>query len=115
MRESGKDAKVYLDDIRRAIAKIKSFTGKMDEAAFSRNEMAFDATVRNLEIIGEAVAKLPSPFREKHRKIEWRKIVGMRNRLIHGYDEVDRRIVWNVVKNDIPKLEAELKKIKEKK
>jgi len=111
MRDSAKDATVYLDDMKVAIAKIKSYVGKRGKEEFWKDGMAFDATIRNLEIIGEAAAKLPATFRAKHKTIEWRKIVGMRNRLIHRYDEVDQEIVWNVIKKDIPELDEALGKI----
>ncbi|MBI4680136.1 MAG: DUF86 domain-containing protein [Nitrospirae bacterium] len=76
-----------------------------------KNELLMDAVVRNLEIIGEASSKLSVFFRKKHDGIEWRKIIGMRNRIIHAYDTVNFEIVWNVVKKDLPALKKELEKI----
>jgi len=70
-----------------------------------------DAVVRNLEIIGEASSKLTAPFRIKHKEIEWRKIIGMRNRIIHAYDTVNFEIVWDVVREDLPELKKKLKAI----
>lgn len=68
-----------------------------------------DAVVRNLEIIGEAASKLTSQFRKNNKHIEWRKIIGMRNRIIHAYDIVNFEIVWDVVQEDLPVLRKKLK------
>ena len=66
------------------------------------------AMTRLVEIIGEAVDRIPTDFQKEHPEIEWAQIVGMRNRLIHGYDEVDLNILWSVVKRDIPVLIGQL-------
>lgn len=113
MRDAEKDAKVYLEDMLGAIAKIKKFTAGMSKGRFRANKMAFDATVRNLEILGEAASKLPSSFRNENKGIEWARIIGMRNRLIHAYDDVNFDIVWSAVKYDVPDLERKLKAIKQ--
>ena len=65
---------------------------------------------RLLEIIGEAAARLPPEERARYPEIPWTDIVGMRNRLIHGYDEVDLDIVWQVVQGDLPGLVAGLER-----
>ena len=62
------------------------------------------ALTRLVEVIGEAADRVPNNFQEKHSEVGWGQIIGMRNRLIHGYDEVDFDILWNVVKKDIPLL-----------
>ena len=62
------------------------------------------ALTRSIEIIGEAANRVPEGFQEKHPNIEWAQIVGMRNRLIHGYDEVDLDFLWSVVEKDLPVL-----------
>ncbi|MEW6267197.1 MAG: HepT-like ribonuclease domain-containing protein [Thermodesulfobacteriota bacterium] len=62
------------------------------------------ALVRLLEIIGEAATRVSREYRENHPEIQWGPIVGLRNRLIHGYDEVDFDIMWNVIKDDLPPL-----------
>ena len=66
------------------------------------------AIVRLLEIVGEAAARVPADVRQAHPKIPWSQIIGMRNRLIHGYDQVDLDVVWAVVTSDLPALVAEL-------
>jgi len=69
------------------------------------------ALTRLIEIIGEAANRVPREFQEDHTDIPWMEIVGMRNRLIHGYDEVDLDFLWSVVRNDLPSLIKQLNKI----
>jgi uncharacterized protein with HEPN domain len=75
---------------------------------FQSNETLRRAFVRSLEIIGEAARKLPEEFRARHSSIEWRKIAGMRDRLIHGYFGVDYDLVWDVVQSRIPVLRQQV-------
>lgn len=106
-----KDNLVYIDDILDAIKKIRKYTRGVTKDEFIKNGMVVDAVIRNLEIIGEASSKLSPAFRREQAKIEWRKIIGMRNRIIHSYDTVDHAIIWDVIKHDLPGLESNLKKI----
>ncbi|RPI94941.1 MAG: DUF86 domain-containing protein [Chloroflexi bacterium] len=69
------------------------------------------ALTRLVEIIGEAANRVPDEFRNDHSEIPWMEIIGMRNRLIHGYDEVDFDFLWNVIRNDLPGLIKQLNKI----
>ncbi len=67
--------------------------------------------VRLLEIVGEAAARVPTDEREKYPGIPWSEIVGLRNRLIHGYDQVNFDLLWEIVQNDLPPLITELEKM----
>lgn len=69
------------------------------------------ALTRLVEIIGEAASRVSKPTREKYRQIPWADIVGMRNRLIHGYDVVDLNLLWNTVETDLPQLIEQLEEI----
>ena len=71
------------------------------------------ALVRLMEIVGEAAARVSPDFQDAHANIPWMKITGLRNRLIHGYDEVDFDILWNIIKNDLPLLISNLETILE--
>jgi len=67
--------------------------------------------VRLLEIVGEAAGRVPTEERARHPDIGWAEIVGLRNRLIHGYDSIDFDILWQIVSNDLPPLIAALEKV----
>ena len=69
------------------------------------------ATLRCLEIIGEAASHVPESLRQQHPRIPWPQIIGTRNRLVHGYDLVNYDIIWSTVTEDLPPLIAELEKI----
>jgi len=111
VNDEKKDPDIYLQDILSSIAKIKEFTKGMDAHAFSSNALVQDAVIRNIEIIGEAASKLPADFRKAYKEMEWEDIVGMRNKLIHAYSDVDSAIVWDVVEHDLPALEEKIGKI----
>jgi len=111
VNDEKKDPDVYLQDILSSMAKIKDFTQGMDARAFSANALVQDAVIRNIEIIGEAASKLPADFRKTHKEMEWGDVVGMRNKLIHAYSDVDSAIVWDVVAHDLPRLEEKIRKI----
>jgi uncharacterized protein with HEPN domain len=86
--------KVYLKDILKAIKKIENYVENLNFRKFSTNELVQDATVRNLEIIGEAVKKIPKEIKNKYPEIAWKKIAGLRDILIHEYFGVDLDILW---------------------
>jgi uncharacterized protein with HEPN domain len=99
-----RDYRLYLDDIIEAIRRIKEFTNRMDFDSFKADIKTQDAVVRNLEIIGEASARLPKAARQSAAEIEWRKIVGIRNILAHGYFGISLPIIWDVVQNKLDEL-----------
>jgi len=78
---------------------------------FSKDEKTIDAVIRNLEIIGEAVRKVPDSVKTTHSDIDWFAIIGMRNIIIHEYFGVDIEEVWKTIKKDIPELESTIKAI----
>lgn len=103
-----KDPIIYLDHIRTCIQKIVDYTDGSTEADFLKNSMIQDAVIRNFEIIGEASKQLSVDFRAKYPEIEWKKISGMRDKLIHDYIGVDLWAVWAVVENILPKLAIQI-------
>lgn len=92
----------------------KSITEGINEDGFLKNSLIQDAVIRNFEIIGEATKKLNDDFRAKYSKIEWKKIAGMRDKLIHDYIGVDLWAVWGVVENIIPILDNQIEEILKK-
>ncbi len=99
-----RDYRLYLDDIIEAIRRIRAFTDRMDFDAFKEDIKTQDAVVRNLEIIGEASGRLPEAVRHAAPGIEWRKVVGIRNILAHGYFGISLPIIWDVVQNKLDDL-----------
>lgn len=98
-----------LDHAREAAAMIQ---GKV-RADLQRERMLELALVRLVEIIGEAASRVSVEGQAKYSSIPWAEIIGMRNRLIHGYEEIDPDILWNTIEHDLPPLIAELEKILE--
>lgn len=118
-----RDDTVYLRHILDAIGLIEEYTGEMTEDEFLSNSMAHDAVVRQtlaphcvrcsagVEIIGEAARNISDEFREKHSKLPWGKMTGIRNKIIHEYFNINYAIVWDTVKDDLPLLKNSIKKI----
>jgi uncharacterized protein with HEPN domain len=94
----------YIRHILDEIEYILSQLPGHDYQSFSKNETLKRAFVRSLEIVGEAAKKIPKQVQDQQPEIEWRKISGMRDRLIHGYFGVDYKIVWDVAQTKMPAL-----------
>ena len=107
-----RDYKVYVDDVLTSIHKIKVYTKGLSKKRFLGDEKTIDAVVRNLEIIGEAINNIPEEIRSRYPNVEWRKISGLRNILVHEYFGIDTEIIWDIVRNKIPELEKEIRKIR---
>ncbi len=103
-----KDDRVYLLHIRDAIRGVLRYTAGGREAFFS-DEMTQDAVVRKLEVIGEATKHLSEPFRSAHPEVPWKRMAGMRDKVIHEYFGVDLTIVWRTAIEDVPKLAPALR------
>ncbi|BBO18724.1 conserved hypothetical protein [Candidatus Brocadia pituitae] len=84
----------YLNDIMESISDIREFTKGMTVEDFAKDRKTIKAVIRSLEIIGEAVSKIPQHVRAKYPEISWQEIVGMRNKIIHEYFGIDLDIVW---------------------
>jgi uncharacterized protein with HEPN domain len=102
----------YLDDMIIFSQKVLAYTEGLDQESFEADRKSYDATLRNLELIGEAATHIPDAIRESFPTIHWRQVVATRNRLIHGYLGIDNEILWSIIQDDIPDLLKELKRIK---
>ena len=111
MPKSSRGMKLFMGDILEAIRKIKLYTEGMNYDEFLKDDKTKDAVLRNLEIIGEAVKNLPAEVKKKHPKINWRVVVGMRDKHIHEYFGVSYQIVWETIKSDLPSFERQISKI----
>lgn len=105
---------VYILDMLRFANKVVINTKNHDFQSFVSLEIVFDATIRNLELIGEAATKVPDTIRQAHEEIPWRRIIATRNRLIHGYLGIDNQIIWSIIEKDIPILVENLGRMIEK-
>ncbi len=99
-----KDDKTYLAHILEAIEKIKSYLADVSFEQFADNEMMVDAIVRELEIIGEASNNLSDDFHVKYPDVSFRDATDMRNFLVHEYFAVNKKVVWETCKGNLPKL-----------
>lgn len=81
----------------------------MSQAAFAGDAKTFDAVIRNLEVIGEAPKTVPEAVRSQHLEVDWKKIAGLRDILIHQYFGVDAELIWDIIQNKLPALEEQVR------
>lgn len=103
--------KIRLQHILDAILEIEDYVKNIDYAAFSKNSMIRFACIKQMEIIGEASNHISDEIKSKFTTVEWEQIVGMRNIFVHEYFGVDLKIVWEIIKNDIPDLKVKILEI----
>jgi uncharacterized protein with HEPN domain len=106
-----RDPALLLKDIHAACGHIVGFVSGMDYPRFAADVKTSSATIRQLEIIGEAARGIPEDIKSAHPEIHWRDMAAMRDRLIHGYAGVDLKLVWETVQTDIPALHARIGKL----
>jgi uncharacterized protein with HEPN domain len=110
-----KEPKDYLRHIQDECIYIISVSENLIYEDFLGNETLKRASVRSLEIIGEATKKIPADFKVKWKSIQWKNMAGMRDRLIHDYIGVNYSIVWDVMKNKIPEMNKQISEFLDKK
>lgn len=108
---SKRNWKLFVVDILESIKKIERYIAGFSYNEFINDEKTIDAVVRNLEIIGEATNQIPMEIRQRNKEVPWSQIVGLRNRLIHGYFVIDYEIVWYIANNELPELKKQIEKI----
>ena len=106
-----RDYKVYLDDIVEAISKIKSYMAHLTQTQFVEDSKTIDAVTRSLEIIGEAIKCIPEGVRSNYPAVEWKKIAGLRDILIHEYFGIDTDIIWDIIQRKLPSLLTQMQMI----
>jgi uncharacterized protein with HEPN domain len=106
-----KDPRIFLDHIRYSISLIEEYSLNVTKDDFLSSTQLQDSIIRRIEIIGEAVKKLPDGMRRRYPDIQWKEIIGMRDILAHGYLSVDLELTWKVVTQEIPKLKDKIEKI----
>ena len=109
-----KDALIFIQHIIENVGNIESFSKDITKEEFSKDILRQNAIIRSIEVIGEAAKNLPSDFKKKHQTIPWKDIAGMRDKLIHNYFGVDLKIVWKVIKEDLPKLKKDIQGVLDK-
>ena len=106
---SEREWRFYWSDMTGFCEKVLLFSQGLQQAQFVADAMCFDATVRNLELVGEAASHIPQEIRNAHPAIPWRMLIATRNQLIHGYLGLDNDILWSIVQTDVPVLLHQLK------
>ncbi len=102
----------YVADMITFAENVMSYTDSFDLDRFVNSGITYDATLRNLELIGEAATHIPQEVREQYENIPWRMMIATRNKLIHGYLGIDNDTLWSIIQTDIPELLANLQQIK---
>jgi len=109
---NGRNWCLYVDDMISFAEKVLVYTNGLDRQQFDASGLTYDATVRNLVLIGEAATRIPASVRESVPHIQWRLIIAMRNRLIHGYLGIDNDTLWSIIQDDVQPLLGELRALK---
>jgi len=102
----------YIDDMIGFAERVIAYTDGLDQERFVASGLNYDATVRNLELIGEAATHVPDAVRTTHPEVPWRLVIATRNRLIHGYLGIDNDTLWSIVVSDVPTLLVSLRGLK---
>lgn len=105
---------LYLQDMLEAARKIIRYTGSREFEDFVADEMAYDATLRNLEVLGEAAKAMPADIRQRHPEVDWRGIAGLRDILAHAYFTLDNATLWKIVRTDIVQVLSLLERLEKK-
>ena len=103
--------RLYLQDMIDFGEKVLTYTDGLEQDAFIAESLIHDATLRNLELIGEAATHIPDRVREVHPEIQWRLIIATRNRLAHSYLGIDDDVIWDIIQTDIPNLLPSLRNL----
>src|SRR5665213_1189757 len=106
-----KDARIYLKDILFSITLIEQYIAELDYASFEESYDVQDKVMRRLEIIAEAAKNLPENVRIENPQIPWKSIIGLRNIIVHNYDDVNLKEIWEIVKQHLPQTKKHIEEI----
>ena len=101
---SERDPRLYVEDMIEFCDRALAYTRDISVTEFVADRMRYDATLRNLELLGEAATHVTQELRDKASELPWRQVIATRNRLIHAYLGIDEDIVWNIISDDMPAL-----------
>ena len=108
-RGQGRNWRLYIQDMIEFAERVLSYTQGLDQDTFIADRRTYDATLRNIELIGESATHVPDNVSGSHPEIAWRSLIGARNRVAHGYLGIDDDVVWDIVQTDIPNLLSKLR------
>ncbi len=108
---SEREWRLYVEDMLQFAERVIQYTDGFDHERFVASGLNYDATLRNLELIGEAASNIPESIRSTMPQIPWRQIIATRNRVIHGYLGLDNDTLWSIIQTDVPALIVELEKL----
>ena len=108
---SKRDVRLFLHEMLEAIDKVERYTASLSFGQFESNDLVIDAVVRNLEVIGEAAKYIPPHLRDRYDGVDWVRIVGFRNIVIHAYFDVDVEIVWTIATQRLGELKTVLQRM----
>ena len=108
-----RDWRFFVQDMIDFCDRVLRFTSGLDRNGFLTREVAYYATLRNLELLGVAARYIPTDVRNSHAEIEWRQIIATRNRLAHSYLSIDDDVIWDIIQSDIPVLLPKLHRLLE--
>lgn len=109
---AGREWRFYLDDMIGFAEAVLAYTDGFDQESFVCSRLNYDASLRNLELIGEAASHVPDVARKLAPEVPWRQVVATRNRLIHAYLGIDNDTLWSIIRDDIPPLLVDLRRLK---
>lgn len=103
--------KLFIEDILESIELIESYIADINFDNFKNDRKTIDAVVRNLEIIGETTNNIPDIVKNKYEDIDWKGMIGLRNRIAHGYFGINLTIIWEIIKKELPFLKDKMQQI----
>ena len=114
MSDIGNEAqewRLYIQDMVDFCEAILSYTYNMDQGEFLARECTYDATLRNLQLVGQAAAHVPNTIREAHPEIPWSDLIVMRKDLVQGYLDIDHDAIWSIIQRTVPQLRLDLQNL----